>query len=126
MQNMSQIDRLKGLKGLISTRWHPKWWNLQVQSRWIKHRAMFVISGTTLILEGLTRLTLISFHQDLVLQGPVRSPDHIFYFTLRDALNFGVQVRREVVERGSRSQGPQKGSFVFPQMLPVHTTALYV
>ena len=29
--------------------------------------------------------------QDLVLQGPVRSPDHIFYFTLRDALNFGVQ-----------------------------------
>mmetsp|Transcript_49282 Transcript_49282/g.78526 ORF Transcript_49282/g.78526 Transcript_49282/m.78526 type:complete len:266 (+) Transcript_49282:3-800(+) len=28
---------------------------------------------------------------DLVLQGPVRSPDHIFYFTLRDALNFGVQ-----------------------------------
>ena len=71
---------------------------------------MFVISG---------------IHQDLVLQGPVRSPDHIFYFTLRDALNFGVQVRREVVERGSRSQGPQKGSFVFPQMLPVHTIAIY-
>eukprot|EP00913_Durusdinium_trenchii_P032787 g30692.t1 len=40
-------------------------------------------------------MTFEKFYQgfldwDLVLSG-VRSPDHIFYFTLRDALNFGVQ-----------------------------------
>ncbi|CAJ1437626.1 unnamed protein product [Effrenium voratum] len=28
---------------------------------------------------------------DLTLPGGVRGPDHVFYFTLRDALNFGVQ-----------------------------------